>query len=123
MRRACVSPHAAAAALSSPLRLGLREGCFDVFEGELQLVGWQTIEPFVPRAKAMIVRLAKKVMHMLVEALQPVALGLKLHLLGPLGVAFLHRRFALGNRNVALGDGLAGQLSRAPRLADQDSLA
>ena len=54
-------------------RLGLRERCFDVFEGELELVGRKPFEPFVPRAKAVIVRLAKKVMHMLVEALQLVA--------------------------------------------------
>jgi hypothetical protein len=87
-------------------RLGLRERCFDVFEGELELVGRQPFEPFVPRAKAMIVRLAKKMMHMLVEALQPVALCHKLHFLGPLRVAF-------GNRNVALGDGFAGQRAQA----------
>src|SRR5579864_5920518 len=45
-------------------------------------------------------------MHMLVEALQPVALGHKLHLLGALRVAF-------GNRNVALGHGFAGQRAQA----------
>ena len=74
-----------------------------------ELVGRQPFEPFVPRAKAMIVRLAKKMMHMLVEALQPVALGHKLHLLGPLRVAF-------GNRNIALGDGLRGQYAQALKI-------
>jgi len=87
-------------------RLGLRERCFDVFEGELELVGRKPFEPFVPRAKAVIVRLAKKVMHMLVEALQPVALGLKLCFLDPLGVA-------LGNRNIALCNGFQRQRAQA----------
>jgi hypothetical protein len=56
-------------------RFTLRERCFDVFKGELELVGRQALEPLVLRAKAVIVGLAKQVMHMLVEALQPVAIG------------------------------------------------
>jgi hypothetical protein len=44
--------------------------------GELKLVGQRPFEPLAPRAKAVIVRLAKKVMHMLVEALQPVTRAL-----------------------------------------------
>jgi hypothetical protein len=50
---------------------------------------------------------------MFVGALQPVAIGHKLRLLGPLGVALLERRCAFGNRNIALGDGLQGQRAQA----------
>jgi hypothetical protein len=94
-------------------RLGLRERRFDVFEGELKLVSWQPIEALTPRAEAVIARLAKKIMHMLVEALQPVALSRKLRLLGPLRVALLDRRFAFGDRGIALGDDLRGQRARS----------
>ena len=40
------------------------------------------------------------------------ALGLNLHLLGPLRVALLHRRLAYGNRNIALGNGFYCARSR-----------
>src|SRR3984957_6421982 len=94
-------------------RLVLGERCLDVFEGELELVGRQAFEPLVPRAKAVIVGFAKKMMHMLVEALQPIAIGHKLRLLGPLCIALLDRRRAFGNRNIALGDDLRGQRAQA----------
>jgi hypothetical protein len=97
-------------------RLGLRERDFDVFEGELELVGRQPIESLTPRAEAVIVRLAKKMMHVLVEALQPVALGRKLRLLGPLRIALLDRRFAFGDRGIALGDDLRGQRAQALKI-------
>src|SRR5271170_83309 len=55
-------------------------------------------------------------MHMLVEALQPVALGRKLCLLGPLRVALLDSHFAFGDRSIALGDDLRGQRAQALKI-------
>jgi hypothetical protein len=66
-------------------RLVLRERCLDVFEGEPELVGWQPVEPFVPRAKAVIVGFVKKVMQL-------VAFGHELRLLGPFRIALRNRR-------------------------------
>ena len=97
-------------------RFGLRQRRFDIFKGELELVGRHPFEPLAPRTKALIVRLAKKVMHMLVEALQLVTFGHKLCLLRPFRVALLDRRFAFGNRNIALGDGLRGQHAQALKI-------
>jgi hypothetical protein len=74
------------------------------------------IEPLAPRAEAVVGRLAKKMMHMLVEALQPVALSRKLRLLGPLRVALPDRSFAFGDRGIALGDDLRGQRAQALKI-------
>src|SRR6202043_1508473 len=71
-----------------------------------ELIGRQAFEALVPRAKAVIVGPAQKVMHLLVEALQPVALGRTLCLLDRLRVAF-------GIRNIALGDDLQRQRAQA----------